>query len=118
MDKVSGYINDSDWSPWCTTAGACQETFSQIPRTCCKGVTEFDYQSASSTCHSSVNVGEYHEKVYNRMLLLKMNLIKGVKRVLREYFSLSRSKTYSRKECLNIFLFIILEHLFHLASIF
>lgn len=79
VERVSGTTNDFDNSPWCTTAGTCQATVSQIPRTCCKGFTEFDYQMASSTCHSSVNVGEYHEKgcfsVIKKAILKERNLL-------------------------------------------
>ena len=46
-------------TPWCTTSGSCQSTSSQIPRTCCKGVTLTNYTSAPTSCHASVNPGTY-----------------------------------------------------------
>lgn len=62
VNKVVGTTNDFDTTTWCTTLGTCQATASQIPKTCCKGVTKYDYQNASNECHSSVNPGEYNEK--------------------------------------------------------
>lgn len=62
VNKVVGTTNDFDTTTWCTTFGTCQATASQIPKTCCKGVTKYDYQNASIKCHSSVSPGEYNEK--------------------------------------------------------
>lgn len=62
VNKVTGTTNDFDNTTWCTTSGTCQATASQIPKTCCKGVTKYDYQSAPNNCHSSVNPGEFYEK--------------------------------------------------------
>nr|XP_022324866.1 uncharacterized protein LOC111125394 [Crassostrea virginica]XP_022324867.1 uncharacterized protein LOC111125394 [Crassostrea virginica]XP_022324868.1 uncharacterized protein LOC111125394 [Crassostrea virginica] len=59
VHEVSGTTNDFDNTPWCTTSGSCQATVSQIPRTCCKGVTLTNYTSAPSTCHASVSPGTY-----------------------------------------------------------
>lgn len=59
IHQVQGTTNDFDSTPWCTTSGTCQATASQIPKTCCNYVTEDNYQSASGTCHSSVNPGTY-----------------------------------------------------------
>ncbi|XP_065930704.1 uncharacterized protein [Magallana gigas] len=59
INQVQGTINDFDSTPWCTTSGSCQATASQIPKTCCNGVSEDDYGSALSNCHSSVNPGTY-----------------------------------------------------------
>lgn len=63
VNKVVGTTNDFDSTSWCTTSGTCQVTASQIPKTCCKGFTKYDYQNAPTECHSSVNPGEYYEKV-------------------------------------------------------
>lgn len=62
VNKVVGTTNDFDATLWCTTSGSCQATASQIPKTCCKGFTKYDYQNAPTNCHSSVNSGEYYEK--------------------------------------------------------
>ena len=59
VHDVTGTTNDFDNTPWCTTSGSCQDTSSQIPRTCCKDVTLNNYTSAPSTCHASVNSGTY-----------------------------------------------------------
>ncbi|XP_078327036.1 uncharacterized protein LOC111126690 isoform X2 [Crassostrea virginica] len=59
VHDVMGTTNDFDNTPWCTTSGSCQDTSSQIPRTCCKDVTLNNYTSAPSTCHASVNSGTY-----------------------------------------------------------
>lgn len=40
--------------------------------------------------------------IINRVFISKINLTKEGKQVLQEYYSLSRSKTYSREECLII----------------
>lgn len=63
MDNVYGTTNDFDNTSWCTTSGSCQKTNSQIPKSCCKNENEFDYETAHSNCHASVNPGTYHEKV-------------------------------------------------------
>ena len=57
--EIQGTANDFDNTPWCTTSGSCQATASQIPKTCCKDVTQDDYQNAPATCHASVNPGTY-----------------------------------------------------------
>eukprot|EP00105_Crassostrea_gigas_P013808 XP_011430251.1 PREDICTED: uncharacterized protein LOC105330323 isoform X2 [Crassostrea gigas] len=59
VNQVQGTTNDFDSTPWCTTSGSCQATASQIPKTCCNGVSEGNYGSAPSACHSSVNPGTY-----------------------------------------------------------
>nr|XP_034302998.1 uncharacterized protein LOC105331091 [Crassostrea gigas]XP_034302999.1 uncharacterized protein LOC105331091 [Crassostrea gigas]XP_034303000.1 uncharacterized protein LOC105331091 [Crassostrea gigas]XP_034303001.1 uncharacterized protein LOC105331091 [Crassostrea gigas]XP_034303002.1 uncharacterized protein LOC105331091 [Crassostrea gigas]XP_034303003.1 uncharacterized protein LOC105331091 [Crassostrea gigas]XP_034303004.1 uncharacterized protein LOC105331091 [Crassostrea gigas]XP_03430300 len=59
INQVTGTTNDFDSTPWCTTSGSCQATASQIPKTCCNGVSEDDYESAPTTCHSSVNPGTF-----------------------------------------------------------
>lgn len=63
VNRVAGTTNDFDHTSWCTTIGSCQATASQIPKTCCKGFTEYDYQNAPSDCHSSVSPGYYYDKV-------------------------------------------------------
>lgn len=65
VHEVTGTTNDFDNTPWCTTSGSCQATSSQIPKTCCKGVTKDNYQSASSNCHASVNSGTFKQVYIN-----------------------------------------------------
>lgn len=62
VNKVVGTTNDFDQTPWCTTKGSCQATASQIPKTCCKGFTKYDYENAPTECHSSVNPGQFYDK--------------------------------------------------------
>lgn len=45
------------------TSGSCEDTISQIPRTCCINVDENTYTSAPIGCHASVNKGTYIPKV-------------------------------------------------------
>ena len=59
IHDVMGTTNDFDNTPWCTESGTCQDTISQIPRTCCKDVTLTNYTSAPPSCHVSVNTGTY-----------------------------------------------------------
>lgn len=68
INQVKGTTNDFDSTPWCTTAGTCQSTASQIPKTCCNYVSEDDYGSAPNTCHSSVSPGTFK---YNCMIPIK-----------------------------------------------
>nr|XP_022327134.1 uncharacterized protein LOC111126645 isoform X1 [Crassostrea virginica]XP_022327135.1 uncharacterized protein LOC111126645 isoform X1 [Crassostrea virginica] len=70
VQEVLGTTNDFDNTPWCTTNGSCQATASQIPKTCCKGVTPDDYQTAPSTCHASVNGGTFKLGCIDRMRAL------------------------------------------------
>lgn len=63
VNKVVGTINDFEPTYWCKTEGSCHATSSQIPRTCCKGFTENDYQNAPIECKSSVKSGSYYDKV-------------------------------------------------------
>lgn len=51
----------ADETPWCTRAGSCQLTASQIPESCCRDVTQEDYQNAPENCHASVNPGTYRQ---------------------------------------------------------
>nr|XP_022327483.1 uncharacterized protein LOC111126867 [Crassostrea virginica] len=72
VHEVTGTTNDFDNTPWCTTSGSCQATSSQIPKTCCKGVTKDNYQSASSNCHASVNSGTFKQSCISRMKTLSI----------------------------------------------
>lgn len=63
VNPVVSTTNDFDQTPWCTTAGSCQATSSQIPRACCINITERTYTSAPASCYASVNPGTYHIKV-------------------------------------------------------
>eukprot|EP00105_Crassostrea_gigas_P014679 XP_011431430.1 PREDICTED: uncharacterized protein LOC105331090 [Crassostrea gigas] len=65
IHQVTGTTNDFDNTPWCTTSGTCQATASQIPRTCCKYVSEDDYGSALFDCHSSVTPGTFRSNCMN-----------------------------------------------------
>ena len=65
MNDVTGTHNDFDQTPWCTKEGSCQATSSQIPKTCCKDVTQRDYRNASSRCYSSVIPGTYKSVSYH-----------------------------------------------------
>nr|XP_022326960.1 uncharacterized protein LOC111126542 isoform X2 [Crassostrea virginica] len=67
ISEVVGTSNNFDNTPWCTTSGSCQATSSQIPKTCCRGVTKDDYQNAPSNCHASVNDGTYKPSCISRM---------------------------------------------------
>nr|XP_034299754.1 tetraspanin-16-like isoform X2 [Crassostrea gigas] len=62
VTRVDSTTNDFDKTSWCTTSGSCQATSSQIPRGCCKNITESTYTSAPATCYASVNPGTYHSK--------------------------------------------------------
>ena len=59
VNEVIDTNNDFDRTPWCTTSGSCQDTASQIPKTCCKDVTKDNYDRASPNCYASVSVGTY-----------------------------------------------------------
>lgn len=62
VDRIHGTTNDFDTSPWCTTNGSCQLTNSQIPKSCCLGVTEENLQSANENCHAKVTPQTYNDK--------------------------------------------------------
>lgn len=63
VNPVKGTTNDFDSTAWCTTSpGSCQATSSEVPKTCCLGVTESTYSSAPATCHSNVDSGTYNSK--------------------------------------------------------
>lgn len=59
MNEVIGTTNDFDNTPWCTKSGSCQATSSQIPRTCCKFVTQDTYQNASNDCYALLTPGTF-----------------------------------------------------------
>uniref|UniRef100_K1PNL1 Uncharacterized protein n=1 Tax=Magallana gigas TaxID=29159 RepID=K1PNL1_MAGGI len=63
VNPVVSTTNDFDLTYWCTTSGSCEDTISQIPRTCCINVDENTYTSAPIGCHASVNKGTYNPKV-------------------------------------------------------
>ncbi|XP_065930692.1 uncharacterized protein [Magallana gigas] len=79
INQVQGTTNDFDSTPWCTTSGSCQATASQIPKTCCNYVTEDDYGSAPSNCHSSVNSGTYKSNCMNAIKRLSVTNIEEYK---------------------------------------
>ncbi|XP_052675588.1 tetraspanin-1-like [Crassostrea angulata] len=62
VNPVVSTTNDFDLTYWCTTSGSCEDTISQIPRTCCTNVDENTYTSAPIGCHASVNKGTYNQK--------------------------------------------------------
>lgn len=79
INQVKRTTNDFDRTPWCTTSGSCQTTAYQIPRTCCKYVTEDDYGSASSDCYSSVKSGTYKSNCMNAIKRLSVTNIEEYK---------------------------------------
>ncbi|XP_062611843.1 uncharacterized protein LOC134273669, partial [Saccostrea cucullata] len=70
VNQVIGTTNDFDTTPWCTTSGSCQQANSQIPKTCCKAVTEDDYQNAHDSCHSVVQIGSFKESCFTKFMSL------------------------------------------------
>lgn len=72
VNQVQGTTNDFDSTPWCTTSGSCQATASQIPKTCCNYVSEDDYGSAHSDCHSSVSPGTFRSNCMNAIKQLSV----------------------------------------------
>ncbi|XP_061165214.1 uncharacterized protein LOC133174167 [Saccostrea echinata] len=62
VNSVYGTTNDFDTTPWCTTAGSCQQTNSQIPKSCCVGVTKENFQLADIKCHAQVSPQTYNDK--------------------------------------------------------
>ncbi|XP_061168259.1 uncharacterized protein LOC133177189 isoform X4 [Saccostrea echinata] len=73
VNQVISTTNDFDTTPWCTTSGSCQQTNSQIPKTCCKDVTEHDYVNATDSCHATVNTGSYKDSCFSRVKKLSDN---------------------------------------------
>ncbi|XP_061168260.1 uncharacterized protein LOC133177190 [Saccostrea echinata] len=67
VKQVTSTTNDFDTTPWCTTSGSCQQTNSQIPKTCCRDVTEDDYMNAPDSCHATVTAGTYKESCFIRI---------------------------------------------------
>ncbi|XP_062597827.1 uncharacterized protein LOC134259242 [Saccostrea cucullata] len=70
VNQVISTTNDFDTSPWCTTSGSCQLTNSQIPKSCCKAYTIYDYQSAPEGCHARVEERTYRDSCFSRVLML------------------------------------------------
>ncbi|XP_061192997.1 uncharacterized protein LOC133201219 [Saccostrea echinata] len=67
VHQVTSTTNDFDTTPWCTTSGSCQQTNSQIPKACCKDVTEDDYINAAASCHATVTSGTYKDSCFARV---------------------------------------------------
>nr|XP_022303073.1 uncharacterized protein LOC111110752 isoform X1 [Crassostrea virginica] len=59
--------NDFDRTPWCMSNGTCQQTISQIPKTCCKSVTQEDYQMAPKSCFEALDTGTYKSGCIGRI---------------------------------------------------
>lgn len=62
VNPVLSTTNDFDQTYWCTTSGSCEDTISQIPRTCCTNVDENTYTSAPNSCYANVDKGTYNTK--------------------------------------------------------
>lgn len=85
INQVQGTNNGFDRTPWCTTSGSCHATSSQIPKTCCNYVSQDDYESAPTACHSSVTSGTYKSNCMIAIRPLSVTNIKECKiRRLRE----------------------------------
>lgn len=87
VDTVYGTTNDFDSTPWCTTHGSCQQTNSQIPKSCCLGVSKENFQSADVKCHAQVSPQQYNDKGCYLALKEKIESIKhnsNIKDVLKE----------------------------------
>nr|XP_022303596.1 uncharacterized protein LOC111111109 isoform X2 [Crassostrea virginica] len=67
VNEVIGTTNDFDNTPWCTISGSCQATSSQIPRTCCKFVTQDTYQNASNDCYALLTPGTFKNNCMSAM---------------------------------------------------
>ncbi|XP_061165476.1 uncharacterized protein LOC133174376 [Saccostrea echinata] len=74
INPVFSKDNDFDPTPWCRERGECQQTNSEIPKTCCKGVTVNTYASAPSDCHASVDSGTYNSKGCYEVLRNKIDI--------------------------------------------
>lgn len=88
INQVTGTTNDFDSTPWCTTSGSCQATASQIPKTCCNYVSEDDYGSAPTACHSSVTSGTFKSNCMIAIRRLSVTNIEEYKITLLEVFLL------------------------------
>nr|XP_022323417.1 uncharacterized protein LOC111124642 isoform X2 [Crassostrea virginica]XP_022323418.1 uncharacterized protein LOC111124642 isoform X2 [Crassostrea virginica]XP_022323419.1 uncharacterized protein LOC111124642 isoform X2 [Crassostrea virginica] len=107
--EVQGTTNDFDNTPWCTTSGSCQATASQIPKTCCKDVTQNDYQNAPATCHASVNPGTYKTSCIGRVKSLSVMNI-DVCQVYLLSFSLLSLGTFQIFEAIIALVMLIFIH--------
>ncbi|XP_061180807.1 uncharacterized protein LOC133189452 [Saccostrea echinata] len=76
VNQIISTTNDFDTAPWCTTSGSCQQTNSQIPKTCCKDITEEDYVNATSSCHATVTAGSYKDSCFARVINLSNESLK------------------------------------------
>ncbi|XP_078327100.1 uncharacterized protein LOC144623046 [Crassostrea virginica] len=84
--EIQGSTNDFDNTPWCTKSGSCKSKSSKIPKTCCKDVTQDDYQNAPPTCYASVNPGTYKHSCISRMRALSIsNIDEGTVNTLLSY---------------------------------
>ncbi|XP_062570481.1 uncharacterized protein LOC134232519 isoform X2 [Saccostrea cucullata] len=70
VNQVTSTTNDFDTTPWCTTFGSCQQTNSQIPKSCCKAYTVYDYEKAPDSCHAEVKPGTYRDSCFTRVKML------------------------------------------------
>ncbi|XP_048777618.2 tetraspanin-9-like [Ostrea edulis] len=55
VNPVTGVANDFKQTPWCTTAGTCQQSNADLPGTCCTGVDANTYRTAPSDCTSAIS---------------------------------------------------------------
>lgn len=72
VNQVEGIRNDFDKTPWCTITGTCQDTSHQIPRTCCKDVTENNYLTAKESCYFYLNAGTYKSNCMDTVKMLSV----------------------------------------------
>ncbi|XP_061193062.1 tetraspanin-18B-like [Saccostrea echinata] len=68
VNPVRGPNNDFDETPWCKQKGECYMNNAQIPKACCIGVDESNFESnATASCYSDVS-GNYKTKgCYDRL---------------------------------------------------
>ena len=72
VSEITGTTNDFDNTPWCTTSGSCQDTSSQIPKTCCKSITRDNYENAPKDCHEFLTPGSFKDvNCFSFFLLFK-----------------------------------------------
>ncbi|XP_062607078.1 uncharacterized protein LOC134268852 [Saccostrea cucullata] len=82
VNPINSTTNDFDNTPWCTTAGDCQMTNSQIPKTCCESYSAKNPVLTKGSCHEYVASGFY-----------KMGCFDVVKRELQ-----SRKEDYIQRQ--------------------
>ncbi|XP_061170061.1 uncharacterized protein LOC133179292 [Saccostrea echinata] len=61
VNPINSTTNDFDTTPWCTTSGDCQQTNSQIPKTCCESYSAKNPSNTNRICHEYVKSGFYKE---------------------------------------------------------